>query len=924
MLIHQPKTRFTETILTLLDDKINQSVVMNTFEALKTSTDRQQCLEHLALRLSSTERRDLLQFLMEDAILKDQTGAREVLRKTDALKKLHSNKSKLPNIEAKRRTSVAGRRGPHIPSLTRRGAIFSAITEASGRQNLMRRVSSINAPLEKRRSTRLAEKEIEKNGGHLDADYIQEKLEQIKASMRQPCDEKGSMEAQEELNRVMVYLTTGCKVDEAARRRSMQITAFQSKELANFEEDRIVEEDNEADMTRITRELTDNPELLGYIIKHSPNLLMQSIQEHPGILKYYILRHGVLVKSFLKLDAVASEPLDRMIKSKNYLPVLWSNDMKRKASESTSSIEYTLKWVEMNLDDVRTVILMRSDIAKKIFEFMNPESPAAQQFAQMMLNLPAFDALRANLTTIGFENAMRQDRTAVLGMIETIFQAEENSEMLENLKQCPNLLLTLCSMSSDTLRRMISDDLTGWKSFLVRLVTTNSFIMQDCLLSTTKGLLGQKEVLELNHEVVNKRYVPPVQVDSEDMITAIHNKMMDSTMVGNRRVRPRPSVMQIRPPPLQQLVLESDDDDDDEEEEEEAAETTPVVEEIQEVQPEIQQVRKEIEAEIEFLADMNAELHKDDPPDEIIVPFEAEAYPSRESTPKIAEEVPVVDEEVVDDEEVDEEEEEEEEEVKEEEEVVEMELNDEFLRKLKLSPKWIKVLGSGWKHRVKNAAEKRHVIRDKRQLKQLILEIYIDRLKIGLAGKEPYIGADFSTFVCDYLLKKYDDKTIVTYHLVDFISMIPTYYTDLRVSSFVAACKLGLNPREGSDYIINQYFYSLCQILFVKLQVYQVGNKIAMFPDGSNAIDLQGSVEVVNDVFHDRLNDRDLEKLEFKVRRLPKLSTQEISLDHLLELMIEEHVELNAQVESVRLSLFLLLIVTKSTCRNTLKHLKTV
>ncbi|RHY08940.1 hypothetical protein DYB25_009287, partial [Aphanomyces astaci] len=139
-------------------------------------------------------------------------------------------------------------------------------------------------------------------------------------------------------------------------------------------------------VTTIVQMLKAHPSALGSVLKHVPDLVVDTLRVQQGILKYVMVHCSRVVGQFLKLDEVAADTWQAIVKaqSKKQLTLLWSTDQDagtEEEEEVVSPVEAAYQWLQSHVTDTAKVLLLNHDMAKLIFAAMEREVELAAKGA---------------------------------------------------------------------------------------------------------------------------------------------------------------------------------------------------------------------------------------------------------------------------------------------------------------------------------------------------------------------------------------------------------------------------------------------------------------------------------------------------------------------------------------------------------------
>lgn len=157
----------------------------------------------------------------------------------------------------------------------------------------------------------------------------------------------------------------------------------------------------------------------------------------------------------------------------------------------------------------------------------------------------------------------------------------------------------------------------------------------------------------------------------------------------------------------------------------------------------------------------------------------------------------------------------------------------------------------------------------KTHLKSLILDIWIEFLKIDHLQLESGSLWTVTPFVCDYFLTRYEALSVAGNRMLSFVDGLVSYQDDPRVAFFSSTC--GLRTRTTVTYgydILLYYLHTLAHLLLGQMKVFKLENRLEEALDGSCLIAKEHVMTTANLLFEDVLTGGDIKdmvrELEFR------------------------------------------------------------
>lgn len=308
--------------------------------------------------------------------------------------------------------------------------------------------------------------------------------------------------------------------------------------------------DDERKLTELVRAIIAgqrrNPELLVNVVNRSPETLLSAMSLNAGMLLFSIVKFPDLVKRFLSLDAKACDFLDALVQRHKGVQLLWrppggiySRDSflptskTRKVSVATEELALALptedsleqgtmlllEWFTSHLNDLTEALLEHPKPLQLLFTKMHQRGDVSA-FYQMMLLLQQTPGVqnfisRASVGTL--ERLALEDQTAVLAVLREIFQCRKNSsenggdsptsranrDLLHELQASPHLLTCLSSMDPNVIQEVFLGNVDVWGPFFVDMVASSDFLLRQSLVQRTNHVEGGDTLLRLLTVVID-------------------------------------------------------------------------------------------------------------------------------------------------------------------------------------------------------------------------------------------------------------------------------------------------------------------------------------------------------------------------------------------------------------------------------------
>lgn len=150
----------------------------------------------------------------------------------------------------------------------------------------------------------------------------------------------------------------------------------------------------------------------------------------------------------------------------------------------------------------------------------------------------------------------------------------------------------------------------------------------------------------------------------------------------------------------------------------------------------------------------------------------------------------------------------------------------------------------------------------KTHLKSLILDIWIEFLKIDHLQLESGSLWTVTPFVCDYFLTRYEALSVAGDRMLSFVDALVSYQDDPRVAFFSSTCGLRTPTTVTYGYdILLYYLHTLAHLLLGQMKVFKLANRLEESPDGSCLIAKEHVVTTANLLFEDMLTGGDIKEM---------------------------------------------------------------
>ncbi|OQR99007.1 hypothetical protein ACHHYP_07387 [Achlya hypogyna] len=196
-----------------------------------------------------------------------------------------------------------------------------------------------------------------------------------------------------------------------------------------------------------------------------------------------------------------------------------------------------------------------------------------------------------------------------------------------------------------------------------------------------------------------------------------------------------------------------------------------------------------------------------------------------------------------------------------------------------------------------------------REVKKLVLDVLIEKLKIDEleVDGEDTVG-DLAPFVCDYLMAKLQNRSLVGTQLQQLFRGCEVFHSDRRVAFFAAAC--GIQRALGRG-MLKSYLKSLGHVLFGVVKVFRPDQRLAQLVDGSCVVSTDTVLQAAANVFANCFAAQDIGLFNDRVLGLRRVPPPEprakgsfVDLDEAMALFVAEWQTLEAQIDEQYIAAF--------------------
>ncbi|KAH7482170.1 uncharacterized protein KRP23_5344 [Phytophthora ramorum] len=309
--------------------------------------------------------------------------------------------------------------------------------------------------------------------------------------------------------------------------------------------------DDEQKLTELMRAIIAgqrrNPELLVNAVNRSPETLLSAITLNPGMLLFSITKFPDPVKRFLSLDPKACDHLDALVQKHKGVQLLWrppgggtsahdsflSIGKQRRLSLAAEELALALpsgdsmdreallllEWFTSHLNDLTDLLLEYPKPLQMLFAKMHQRGDVSA-FYQLMLLLQQTAGVqnfisRASVATL--ERLALEDQAAVLAVLREIFQYRENRnennddstqphpnrDLLHELQASPHLVACLSAMDPNVLQEVFLGNIDVWAPFFVDMVASNDTLLRQSIVQRTNHAEGGDTLLRLLTAVID-------------------------------------------------------------------------------------------------------------------------------------------------------------------------------------------------------------------------------------------------------------------------------------------------------------------------------------------------------------------------------------------------------------------------------------
>ncbi|KAG1713023.1 hypothetical protein DVH05_000751 [Phytophthora capsici] len=650
--------------------------------------------------------------------------------------------------------------------------------------------------------------------------------------------------------------------------------------------------DDERKLTELTRAIISgqrrNPELLVNAVNRSPETLLSALSVNPGMLLFAIIKFPDTVKRFLSLDPKASDYLDALVQKHKGVQLLWMpsngghenflpiNNMRKlsiAAEElamvlpSGDSLEQgsvlLLEWFSSHLNDLTDVLLEHPKPLQLLFTKMHQRGDVSA-FYQMMLLLQQTPGVqnfisRASVGTL--ERLALEDQSAVLAVLREIFQhrgdngsespqpARANHDLLHELQASPHLLACLGSMDPNVLQEVFLGNVDVWGSFFVDMVASNDALLRQSLIQRTSHADGGDTLLRLLTAVIDgtTAALDLAALDKALCVSDVeHAKQQEASARRKEHqcvyLRGRSTVFRAVVAPQIAIVgynprryLSS-----------QAGTTANIATVSTAAQDRTSKDSKggrtllrPARAKKATTATLTAKKRQARGGEAIAAPVSSgECNTNEKILLARGGEVPLIWQ-------------------------IYLRAHSALLPREDLDKETLPALS-------------------KARLKALVLDIWLEFLKVDHLQLETTCLFSVAPFVCDYLVARYNAPAAVGARLENLLNGLLAYQDDPRVAFFASACGLGdvaymYDCGPPSYDVFLYYTHALGHLFYGEMKIFQSGKRLDETPSGSCPIDVQHAVIVANSLFTFSLTDTALRALRMEIEGLPHIKATAIA-----------------------------------------------
>ncbi|TMW60925.1 hypothetical protein Poli38472_000967 [Pythium oligandrum] len=304
------------------------------------------------------------------------------------------------------------------------------------------------------------------------------------------------------------------KFETSESRRAQRVAA--RKEAMEDEEDN--DNDDSIQQQHFVQTLIQRqkqqPTLLVHAFNQSPEILISAIAQNNGILRFAITKFTPLVKRFLRLDLKACEYLDSLAMQFKGVQLLWgtpTTSASRSSSSESTSVQsssaeaHLADWFAVHTTELSDILLKRPELFKQLFLVLYAQNDVSA-FYRMMVQIGTTKGVQDYLrrsSVAALERLAQEDPTEIAQVLRDLFREGGNRDLLHQLQMSPYLATCLSELHPTAIHDVLSSDLETWKHYVMELVVGNDGILREVLLARTEQLEGSELLLHLFNAVVN-------------------------------------------------------------------------------------------------------------------------------------------------------------------------------------------------------------------------------------------------------------------------------------------------------------------------------------------------------------------------------------------------------------------------------------
>ncbi|EQC32554.1 hypothetical protein SDRG_09874 [Saprolegnia diclina VS20] len=201
-----------------------------------------------------------------------------------------------------------------------------------------------------------------------------------------------------------------------------------------------------------------------------------------------------------------------------------------------------------------------------------------------------------------------------------------------------------------------------------------------------------------------------------------------------------------------------------------------------------------------------------------------------------------------------------------------------------------------------------------REMKKNVLDIFIEKLKVDeleLDGEDA--ASDLAAYVCDYLMAKVQNRSLVGSQLQQIFRGCEMFHSDRRVAFFAAAC--GIQRPLGRG-MLKSYLKSLGHIVFGVMkwhEIFRPDQKLHQTVDGACIVSTDVVLAAAANVFANCFAAQDIGAFNDRVQQLRRVPVQDpsgrskggyVDLDEAMALFVAEWQTLEAQIDEQYIAAF--------------------